>query len=85
MRIDLYTKLLLTVIASALVVIAIRPLLHPEATSAQGISYAYLIPQAGDADTSGGKQFIDLRNGTSWICNFKGCRAEGRFTLEDTH
>jgi hypothetical protein len=85
MRIDLYTKTILTLITLLLAAIALKPLFQPQSVGAQGgVGYNYLAPQAGDATPEGGKNFIDLRNGNSWICDFKGCKLEGRFPLEKT-
>ena len=86
MRIDLYTKAVLTVIALLLAAVAIRPMFQPQPTFAQsGTSYAYLVPQAGDANMNGGKHFIDMRNGNLWMCDFKDCKVEGKFPFEKTH
>lgn len=41
MRIDLYTKLVLTVIAGALLMIAANPLIHPKAVEAQNGTSGY--------------------------------------------
>ena len=64
MRIDLYTKVVLTVIMLLLGVIAIRPLVHPDTTaSAQG-------PFAGVQFASyGGYTFFDSRTGDIWLYN----------------
>ncbi len=78
MRIDLYTKLLLTVIALALVTIACDPLTHPTPTAGQG-------PLAGvqvSVLTLGAGIFaFDQKTGEMWLYGDDN-RAKflGRFT-----
>ena len=78
-------KFVVSLVIGLLVVeIIIHSLWQPSAVSAQaGIQYGYLQPQAGDATSSGGKQFIDMRNGNSWICDFRGCSLGGHFPFEN--
>lgn len=45
--------------------------------------FSYLEAQAGTSN-SGGKHFIDLRNGNYWDCTTQACKLEGRFPLEQT-
>jgi hypothetical protein len=61
MRIDLYTKALLTVIAIALLTIAAKPLVHPTSVDAQG-------SLAGVQFVGGGAGILvfDTRNGDIW-------------------
>jgi len=86
MRVDLYTKMTLTLIVLLLAVIAVRPIVQPQPASAQGaeagIPYGYLFPvsHVGDPDW----YFVDLRNGRLWECNFKRCGVSGTFPLEKT-
>ena len=81
MRIDLYTKAILTIIALLLAVMLIRPITSPQHVAAQvsypGIAqgYMWLSPQA----VMGDKEFIDLRNGRAWDCDFKGCKFAGQY------
>jgi hypothetical protein len=88
MHIDLYTKTIITLIVLLLAVIAVNPFFHPTTAAAQsGVPYGYLQPQAGGARMNGEgmdrvKQFIDLRNGNSWVCDYQTCRLDGRFPLE---
>ncbi len=89
MRIDWYTKTVLTLVAVLLAMVALKPMFQPESVNAQMTvagppPYAYLAPQAGDATADGGKHFIDLRNGKLWMCDFKGCTVDGRYPLEKT-
>ncbi|MFZ0738879.1 MAG: hypothetical protein WAM96_17425 [Candidatus Acidiferrales bacterium] len=61
-RIDLYTKTILTLIALLLLVIALKPAFQPQATMAQGrfgsIQFSY----------SGGEPaFFDTSNGDVWL------------------
>jgi hypothetical protein len=72
MKLDLYTKAILTVIALMLVVIACKTVIAPETTaSAQG-------PFAGVQFTSDTGQmfFFDTRTGEGWEYNYKGGRPE---------
>ncbi|KAA6464938.1 hypothetical protein DYQ86_03000 [Acidobacteria bacterium AB60] len=83
MHVDGYTKGVLTLIALLLAVIAIRPLGTPQSVNAQaaGLVHGYLIPQAGEATPEGGKEFIDIRSGQDWYCDFKVCKLHGTFPL----
>lgn len=55
---------------------------QPSVLAQSDIKYGYLQPEYGDATASGGKRFIDMRNGNSWVCDWKQCILEGRFPLE---
>ena len=61
MKPDFYTKIALTVIALALVLIACNQYVHPAAAEAQG-------PFAGVQDT-GGLTFFDAKTGEVWLYN----------------
>jgi hypothetical protein len=61
MRIDLYTKLVLTVIAGLLGVIALRPYVGPEVVQAQG-SFSG-VQFTGDANSG---SFFDSKTGEVW-------------------
>lgn len=87
MRFDLYTRTVLTLIAIMLGVIALKPIFQPRTVAAQisnpgVLPYMWLSPQAGNTDQKEGKEFIDLRNGKIWNCNFKGCKLEGQYPLD---
>jgi hypothetical protein len=62
MRIDTYTKIVLTVIALALAVVAFKPLVEPQAVAAQG-------PLAGLRvfGTNGGFYVVDEMRGDFWL------------------
>ena len=74
MRIDLYTKCVLTGIAVTLGVVALRPALFPAPVAAASADYSYLYveprvttlrrPDGGEQVQ--GKVFIDMRNGDVW-------------------
>jgi len=73
MRFDLYTKVVLTVIALFLGVLALRPTLHPVAVQADSDTpHFYIEPgitniRKTDGSSLGdGKVVIDLRNGDVW-------------------
>jgi len=61
MRIDLYTKMILTIIALLLAVIALNPILQPQSAMAQGnysgIQFSY---------SGGNHAFFDTRSGDVW-------------------
>jgi hypothetical protein len=66
-----------------LVVLALHGMFSQPSVLAQSdVKYGYLQSEEGDATASGGKRFIDMRNGNSWICDWKRCILEGRFPLE---
>ena len=65
MKPDLYTKALLTVIAIMLSVIALRPMVSPEATAQAQGSFAGLIP-------AGPYAFFDTRTGDLWDYTYHG-------------
>ncbi len=68
---------------SGLLVLALHGIFSQPSVLAQSdVKYGYLQSEAGDATASGGKRFIDMRNGNSWICDWKRCILEGRFPLE---
>jgi hypothetical protein len=50
-----------------------------------GSAMTYLVPQAGDATRNGGKEFIDLRNGNLWECEFSGCKKTGQYPISQIH
>ena len=74
MRIDLYTKFVLTAIAVLLGVIALRPVVHPGPVSAAASDYSYMyveprvtaIRKPDGTEQVQGKVFIDMRNGDVW-------------------
>ena len=72
-RVDLYTKAVLTAIALLLAVLAFRPIFSPSAVQAQADSPSlYIEPgvttiQSPDGSYEGaGKMVIDLRTGDAW-------------------
>jgi len=76
-------KALFYLLFTGLVVLALHSAFSQPSVLAQSdIKYGYLQPEQGDATASGGKRFIDMRNGNSWICDWKRCILEGRFPLE---
>ena len=78
-RIPLY------VVAATLLYSVLQSIVRPPVVlSETSIRYGYLQPQAGEATESGSKRFIDMRDGKSWICNWKSCVLEGQFPLKDT-
>jgi hypothetical protein len=71
--IDSYTKVILTVIALSLAVLALRPLLRPAPVQAQVDSPRFyvepgntLIRKPGGELQLQGRMFIDLKNGDVW-------------------
>jgi hypothetical protein len=73
MKSDVVSKLLLSVIAIALVAIAIRPYIAPRATHAQSTAYpVYIEPGVQMLKTSDGskqvygRMVVDLRTGKIW-------------------
>jgi hypothetical protein len=72
MRIDTYTRIVLTVIAVALAAIAFRPLLHPTVAVAQSSQEVYVEPgvymlRAPDGMKQQlGKVMVDLHTGKIW-------------------
>ena len=83
MKSQTLTKMLLIVIVCLLTVTSmLRPLFQPEPVLAQGsIKFGYLQMQAGNS-RNGGKQIVDLRDGSLWNCTFQTCVREGRYPLE---
>ena len=73
MRVDLYTKCVLTAIAVWLGVMALRPVTHPAPVLAAA-DYAYLYAEPGvtairkpdGTEQVQGKVFIDMRTGDVW-------------------
>jgi hypothetical protein len=67
MRIDLYTKAILTLIAVLLAVMVLQPILQPPATLAQGgygsVQFSY---------SGGNHAFFDTRTGDVWEYGDKG-------------
>ena len=61
MRIDLYTKIILTLVALLLAVSVLRPILQPQAAMAQGnfagVQFSY---------SAGNHAFFDSRSGDVW-------------------
>lgn len=80
MRFDVYMKTVLTVIAAALLVIAMKPFFHSTTVNAATVSYSYLSPQAGNTEDNG-KEFIDMRNGNDYDCTYKNCKLYGKFAF----
>jgi len=77
------TKTPLYVILAGLILLVIQTAMSQSAVPGQAdIKYGYLQSEEGDATASGGKRFVDMRNGNSWICDWKRCTLEGRFPLE---
>ncbi len=70
MRIDLYTKVVLTVIAGLLGVIALRPYVGPEVVQAQGAFAGVQYSALGV-----GFSFFDPRTGDLWVYNSGGSLA----------
>ncbi len=69
-----YMKIVLTVIAFLLAVIALQPIIRPTVTSAQSGGYPYLYVEPGTTSLQSpdgnrrvqGKVVIDMRNGDVW-------------------
>ncbi len=61
MRIDLYTKMILTLIALLLAVIALNPIFQPQSAMAQGNYSAIQFSYSG-----GNHAFFDTRSGDVW-------------------
>jgi hypothetical protein len=73
MRIDTYTRIVLTVIALALAVIAFRPLIHPVPAAAQSSSQdlylepgVYMLRAPDGMKQQLGKVVVDLHTGKIW-------------------
>jgi hypothetical protein len=80
MRIDLYTRAVLTAIALLLAVIAVRPYVSPETTAfAQGTFAGVQFVDIVDAD-SGSGTFFDTRSGEIWVYSGGGIRHKFRLT-----
>jgi hypothetical protein len=83
MKPDKLVKALLSLAAVELIVLALHSIvLQPPVFAQSDTRYGYLQSEEGDATASGGKRFVDMRNGNSWICDWKRCILEGRFPLE---
>ena len=68
MRIDLYTKTILTIIALLLAVIVLKPIFQPQATMADDRDFARI-----QFSYSGGNHaFFDTRSGDVWEYGDKG-------------
>jgi hypothetical protein len=65
MRIDWYTKGVLTVVAILLGVIALRPYVSPDAVAHAQASFAGVVPM-------GNKDFFDARTGDIWMYDYVG-------------
>jgi len=76
MRIDIYTKVILTIIALLLAVIALTPLVQPQPAMAQG-SFS------GVQMSGGGDMFFDTRTGD--ICAYEFDRNSPRFGQVTAH
>ena len=75
MRIDFYTKAILTVIAAALSSMAVRPWIVPDQVAhAQGAA-----PELQFAATPVGYSFFDARTGDLW--EYSGTGIHGKFKL----
>jgi len=77
MRIDWYTKGVLTVIAALLAVIALRPYVGPEVVQAQG---AFAGVQFAEY-SNGSYGFFDARTGEIWGCGGGGTIHKRRLTV----
>jgi hypothetical protein len=75
MRIDLFTKVVLTVIALLLAVIALRPIVQPQAVMAQGSLNGVQFSGAG-----GDLYAIDTRTGDIWVYDTENGNLEGSLT-----
>jgi hypothetical protein len=76
MRIDLYTKTILTLIALLLAVIALKPIVQPQPTIAQG--------NLSSIQFSGariGFWAFDTRTGDVWIYNTQTGGCDGHFKI----
>jgi hypothetical protein len=70
MRIDLYTKTILTLIALTLAIIAVKPVINPETKAqAQGTLAGYQVISNGT-----GLTFFDEKAGDVWYHDFSGYR-----------
>jgi hypothetical protein len=74
MRIDLYTKIILTVIALLLAVIALTPLVQPQPAMAQG-SFS------GVQFAGGSLSFFDTRTGDIWQYGYAYGEVMGHFKV----
>lgn len=83
MKADKPSKALFYAMFAALLVLVLHAVISQPSVLAQtDVKYGYLQSEEGDATASGGKRFVDMRNGNSWICDWKRCILEGRFPLE---
>ena len=84
MKIDNFSRILLTIIAVALSVIALRPFISAPTVSAQsgGARFGYLIPDMGISHEDGGKNFIDMRNGNYIDCYKGSCKVVEHYALD---
>ena len=84
---DRTTKVILTIIAVFLGVIAFRPLVEPTSVKAQSSAeFAHIIAMT-DArvrlrNGTFAKPFLDSRNGNRWVCTFDQCYTDGRYPFE---
>jgi hypothetical protein len=65
MRIDLYTKTILTIIALLLAVMTLKPIIQPASASAQASLSGVQFTTA-----SGGFNAFDTRNGDVWLYSY---------------
>jgi len=83
MKTDKKIKSLLCLILTGIILLMLHAgFSQPPVFAQSDVRYAYLQSEEGDATASGGKRFIDMRNGNSWICDWKRCTLEGRFPLD---
>ena len=84
MKIDNLSRILLTIIAMALSVIALRPFISAPVVSAQssGARFGYLIPEMGTSHQDGGKNFTDMRNGNLIDCYKGSCKVVDHYALD---
>jgi hypothetical protein len=69
MRIDLFTRVILTIIALLLAVIALRPILQPQAVMAQGSFSGVQFSSDGALLTA-----VDTRTGEIWVYDLREAR-----------
>jgi hypothetical protein len=76
MRIDIYTRIILTVIALFLAVIALRPFVQPAAVRAQAsapLAGVQFIPESASFDA------FNTANGDVWLYSWTGSRYDARY------
>ena len=76
MRIDLYTKAILTIIALLLAVIALKPLFQPQPAMAQGNFSSVQF-----SSSPGGLKFFDTRTGEIWLYQENGGQMYQHFKI----